>query len=76
MWENNYGKEWKEGKARHQLTMTTPVLKKLIQCLIVFRFTEEDGTVNGRGIIDQIKNEYNIDVTPEQVIEAGESIDN
>ena len=56
--------------------MTTPVLKKLIQCLIVFRFTEEDGTINGRGIIDHIKNEYKIDVTPEQVIEAGESIDN
>lgn len=56
--------------------MTTTVLKKLIQCLIVFKFTEEDGTVNGRGIIDYIKNEYEIDVTPEQIIEAGESINN
>lgn len=56
--------------------MTTPVLKKLIQCLIVFRFTEEDGTINGKGIIEHIKNEYKIDVTPAQVIEAGESIDN
>ena len=55
--------------------MTTPVLKRLIQCLIVFRFTLEDGSVEGRGLINYVKQRYKIDITPEQVIEAGESIE-